>query len=386
VSESSRPGVPDEHRLRIVHVGLSGLADTVNGATVSAWSLMAQQAPRHDLTVIARDVALARRHGEGFLLNYRLRGHDIKLLTFSSRRSAARLPRRIIEMRPDLVHFHSAGHPYHAWISASLRRHAVPYVVKPGGALAPPLLRRGRRLTKTAFKHLGHKQHLAGAKGVVAVSPRETDRIGAYLSTKGARVHLIRNPVDERLFDLELSFPSGRTNVVYLGRFDVHHKGLDFMVAMAQSTPEAEFHLYGDGNDDALMDERGSPLALPENINVHGPVFGAAKAHVFSGASIYLQTSRWEAFGMSIAEAMASGTPPVVRETADLADELEAAKAGVILPSDPRQAADVLRRALSDQRELVVIARRARDYAREHFHPIKISHSYECLYRQVLND
>jgi glycosyltransferase involved in cell wall biosynthesis len=368
-----------------VHVGLSGLANTVNGATVSAWSLVAQQAPRHDLTVVVRDVAAARRYGEGILSHQRLQEQDFKLLPFSSRRSAFRLPGRIVELHPDLVHFHSAGHPYHAWISASLRRHKVPYVVKPGGALAPPLLRRGRRLAKAAFKHFGHKQHLAGARGIVAVSWRETDRIGAYAASKTARVYQIRNPVDESFFQLERSLPDGRKNIVYLGRFDVHHKGLDFMATVAKSVPEAEFHLYGGSDDELLMDARGRPLALPENIHLHGPVFEGAKARVLAEASIYLQTSRWEAFGISIAEAMASGTPPAIRETTDLAQELGTAEAAIILPSEPRHAAEILRKALSSERELSTIASRARDYAYEHFHPSRISQQYDCLYHLALN-
>jgi glycosyltransferase involved in cell wall biosynthesis len=114
--------------------------------------------------------------------------------------------------------------------------------------------------------------------------------------------------------DLFGSLPDGDRAAVALtvsnvARLSLERKGLGPFVDAARLVPELEFVLVGDWVDDAadLLRARAA-----ENVRLTGRLADEALDAEYRRASVYVQASRHEAFGMSLAEAMLAGCIPVV--------------------------------------------------------------------------
>lgn len=119
----------------------------------------------------------------------------------------------------------------------------------------------------------------------------------------------------------------------FLGRLDIKHKGLDILigaVALAKdSCPNIRLELAGPDfqNNRALLEQQAASLGIKELVEFTGPVYGDAKQEFFNRTDLFVHLCRWEAFGIGIIEAMLSGTPVLLSNKANLAEELDYAKA-----------------------------------------------------------
>jgi glycosyltransferase involved in cell wall biosynthesis len=98
-------------------------------------------------------------------------------------------------------------------------------------------------------------------------------------------------------------------------RANLWRKGHEPFVRAARFLPEVEFALVGNWRDDAIEHLRG--IATP-NVTFTGRVDGATLLDYYRQASVYVQVSAHEGFGMSVAEAMLAGCVPVVTRTGAL--------------------------------------------------------------------
>jgi glycosyltransferase involved in cell wall biosynthesis len=260
---------------------------------------------------------------------------------------------RALRRRADVLHLHSAFAPRLAWVQAVFGG-VVPVVAAPHGGLAWPVLGRGRA-KKLAWSVLVERRRLRATDLLLAVTAAEARDIGAYLGRRRPPVAVLPNPVR-----LEAGVPGAgrdRRRVVFLGRFDVLTKGLDRLVVAAGHS-RAEFHLYGRPRPG------GPPVASAGNVVMHPPVFGAAKAAVLAGAAAYVQPSRWEAFGMSLAEAALAGTPLIVAADCALAGDVVGHGCGIRVDfDDPPGAAAAIDALLGDDAARLDMGRRAADWA-----------------------
>jgi glycosyltransferase involved in cell wall biosynthesis len=172
--------------------------------------------------------------------------------------------------------------------------------------------------------------------------------------------------------------------VTFLGRFDVLQKGIDLVVEVARSLPEVEFYLYG--SEEPKNREQLQQLQRDCTANIHfcDPVYGEEKARVLSDSSLYLQMSRWDGFGLSVAEAMYLGVPCAIAETLNLAEVFQERDLGAVLSAKPAIAAQQLRAILQQGDRLWQWSKRGQSFARSQFQPDAVAAQYLELYREVL--
>lgn len=100
--------------------------------------------------------------------------------------------------------------------------------------------------------------------------------------------------------------------VIAVGRL-TFQKGLDRLVniwaTVYQSYPDWHLDLYGGGEDKNALLQQIQQLGLSEAVTIHEPVSDVSK--VYTSASIYAMTSRYEGFPMVLLEAMSYGLPIV---------------------------------------------------------------------------
>jgi glycosyltransferase involved in cell wall biosynthesis len=161
------------------------------------------------------------------------------------------------------------------------------------------------------------------------------------------------------------ALPSGEREPIALTVGNVawltfERKGLRAFVEASRFAPEVRFVLVGDWKDDSIdrLRELGG-----DNIEYTGRVSDAELADWYRRASVYVQASRHEGFGMSVAEAMLGGCVPVV-STAGALPEVVGDVGTQLDRADPPAIAEAVRSALgSDPRERA----RARDRVLERF-------------------
>lgn len=159
----------------------------------------------------------------------------------------------------------------------------------------------------------GHFFQMFVLNGAAIVLPDSRDAEKGALELLGdtAKLTLIYLGIDTEKFH-----PSGTKvdKVITVGvvsRSNLKRKGLETFVKSAAYLPDVEFLLIGDFLDDSINYLRS---IASRNVEFTGFVTESELVKYYQTAKVYVQVSAHEAFGASLAEAMASGCAPVVTD------------------------------------------------------------------------
>lgn len=166
----------------------------------------------------------------------------------------------------------------------------------------------------------------------------------------GMPVDMVGAGVPEELFDL-VRRPAGF--LLYFGRLDVFHKGLDTLIeAMAilvRERPSLELRIAGRGNGGERVLAMARALGIEKNVLLLGAVSDEQRNSLFAEAAVQLMPSRFEGFGLAAAEAMAAGVPLIASLAGSLPEVVDAPSGGVLVPpGDPAALASATARLLDD--------------------------------------
>ncbi len=155
--------------------------------------------------------------------------------------------------------------------------------------------------------------------------------------------HVVPEPIDiaewRKLLEQNPA-PSMRFTVLFVGRF-YRRKRLDTLLraaaALRARVPGIEFRIIGDGPHARHLTRLAQALELDGSVAWLGNVSRAELAAEYNRASLFCLPSEQEAFGIVLAEAMASGVPIVAARAAALPEV--APQAALFTPGDHGQLA-----------------------------------------------
>jgi len=102
--------------------------------------------------------------------------------------------------------------------------------------------------------------------------------------------------------------------VLFGGRLSVYHKGIDILIKVIQEVIKAnkniKFHIFGSGEDGQKLVEALSSK-YSSNVKYLGFISNDQVENEYLNASLYIMTSRIEAFPLVILEAQAHGLPVI---------------------------------------------------------------------------
>lgn len=149
---------------------------------------------------------------------------------------------------------------------------------------------------------------------------------------------------------------SPRDQVLTVGSLkaeSIRRKGVDRFLEVARRFPDTRFVVAGSLRDEAARTLADDP---PDGVDFLGFVPDDELDELYRRAGAYLQLSLHEAFGISVAESMASGCIPVVSDRAALPEVV--GDAGHVVPyGDTDAAAEAVREALDAGEEARARAR-----------------------------
>jgi glycosyltransferase involved in cell wall biosynthesis len=248
----------------------------------------------------------------------------------------------------DLVVLNSAWAPHNAVAGGVAHRLGIPYVVAPRGAYEADIFRR-RRVVKRLWWTAVERRLVARARAVHLFFDAERpilDRLGFH-----GDVVVAPNGVEA---PDAFRWDGGRGGyVLWMGRYDPQHKGVDLLVRAVQLLPEVrrpQLRLHGPDYKGGKhrVRELVHELVLQPWVRVGDAVYGQEKWATLSNALGFVYPSRWEGFGNSVAEAASIGVPTICtpyylgrflaeRDAAILAEPTPAALAEALLElSTPR--------------------------------------------------
>lgn len=254
--------------------------------------------------------------------------------------------------RPDIIHGFSFWYQPADAAARFARRRGVPFILHPMFYINAVR----RKLVWQLYQHTIGRQTFAAANAVVVISPYEQHLIEQHdLPTK--RFVLIPPGINSRELARRRDNPliaRGLTGtyVLIVSRL-APGKGLLSAIAVWPKLlkTQPDVHLVIAGEDFGLkvrLQSQISQLHLNDRVHLVGHLPRADLIGAYQHAAVLLHPSFYEAFGITVAEALAAGTPVIARRTGSLPFVAPHAQGALLFESDTEML-DYLQTMLNDR-------------------------------------
>lgn len=256
---------------------------------------------------------------------------------------------KIKDEHPDVVIFHGIYYFELLPISSFLRKHNIPYFVELHGAMSIENMRKSK-IKKTISNYLFLNKVIRKACGIIYLNEQELNN-----STVRDLNHthlIIPNgcyPTGHRL-----AYRDNTVNITFIGRIDIHHKGLDILIDAITEIQDflqekkVHFSFYGNGGDKQIQWLKNEISRLGNIADYYGPVYGDDKKSAFTNTDIFIHTSRYEGFPMAILEALSYGIPCIVTPGVNVTDIIEKNDCGWVTDLDLHSISQAIIKAVND--------------------------------------
>lgn len=294
----------------------------------------------------------------------------------------------------DLAHIHGCWN-FASWdAGAAFRLLPLPYVLSPRGMLEPWSFAHGRIKKRIAYS-LFERRNVAGAAAIHATTAEERDgveRLGLGVPTRvipnGLALEEFETMPEGRGFRQRHGIGAGDLLALFLGRIHVK-KGLETLCSaferVAAANPAARLAIVGEGDADYVGSLRARFAASVGRraIIFAGKLEGAARLEALAAADIFALASHSENFGLSIAEAMASGKPVVISRECPW-PEIESWGAGARVENSPEAFAEALGRLAGDGELRRRMGASGRREMFAHYSWSRVAEEMRGLYEEIL--
>lgn len=280
------------------------------------------------------------------------------------------------------------------------RKHNVPYILQTHGSHSQALTSFQKTKLKRIFDFIWGHRIMKDASRLIALTQAEVEqyRSMGIKGIKEDRYEIIPNGIQlsefENLpergsFRSRYGLNSNQRVILFLGRIE-KNKGLD-LLAQAFTDLSSDFNdakLVIAGPDDAYLPtlkKTIKELGIVERVILPGPLYGKYKLEAFVDADVFVLSSMYEAFPMSILEACACGLPVVITDRCCIADII-GEKAGLVVPYKRDVLSNAITRLLSDYDLRQRFSNYGKTLVNQKLNWSIIVPLLEDIYRSVLNN
>lgn len=157
------------------------------------------------------------------------------------------------------------------------------------------------------------------ADEVIAVSNWEHGQLAADLRVDAT---VIPNGLDSERFAEAEPVERDRPYLLTVGRLE-EYKGIQHSIRAMTDLPEYDLLIAGSGPYRDQLEQIARTEGVDDHVVFLGYVDDNELSRLYAGAEVYVTMSEFEAYGMTVSEALAAGSPCVVREAAALIDWID---------------------------------------------------------------
>ena len=284
---------------------------------------------------------------------------------------------------PDIVVFHEVFRPQYIHIYKELEKANIPYIIFPHGCLTKGALSE-KWLKKKIAMALIFNRFIKHSRAIQCLSLFEQENtisvVPSFIGTNGFNVA-----------SGEVQKERNKKNIVYIGRIDIFHKGIDLLIKAASIVKAkleekgVAIHLYGpiESYTGRKINNCIKKMQLENTLFLHNAVFGDAKLQVLRSAGFFIQTSRYEGMPMGLLEAMSNGIPVIVTRGTSLSQFVDQYEAGYSAENDENSIAEALVKA-SECNDVLEKGLHAKQIIAENFSWEKVSRSNVNEYQRII--
>lgn len=248
----------------------------------------------------------------------------------------------------DIFHLHSVYLPTNCTIAKIIKEANIPYILSPHGGYNIKNKTKSNIsfIKKSIFNKIYEERFVNDAHKLYALTQKEErdlklqfDNDNISIIPNGSNgVKNIEN-IDNKKFNLHGEY------MVYCGRLDVKHKGIDLLIesynrAIKQYPELNSLKLAIVGPQKGMKKDLKKINKLIDKYNLSnkviltGGLYGKEKDEIIKKSLFYIQCSRWEGFGLSIIEAIELKKPVLITESCDISSYLKKYDYGIVSKLD----------------------------------------------------
>jgi starch synthase (maltosyl-transferring) len=239
----------------------------------------------------------------------------------------------------------------------------------------------GRRTARWVDKYVCVSQAVADFAEQVMRLPRE-------------KLLVIPNGIDVAAFHdavpasgAKLAMEAGRRMILFVGRLD-RQKRPDWLIerlpAIAQSLPEHDLVIVGEGPLRGTLNRRAEQLGVADRVHLVG--WQPDVARFYAAADLLVLTSAWEGMPNVVLEAMAASRPVVATDVHGVVELLGDTAAEQVVPlNDPQALVAAVVRIAGDKHLATRLGTQNRQRVAGHFSIEATVRAYVELYRSLLD-
>lgn len=286
---------------------------------------------------------------------------------------------------PDIVIFHEIYRPQFSQVSYNLRKNNVPYIIMAHGAFTKQA-QNSKRLKKLIANNTFFRSYIKKSAAVQCLSELETkNSLQAKLKFVGTNGMFVPDNKKE-------TFSENSVKLTYIGRLDIHIKGIDLMLEAVASVADfmrkenAILNLYGPetlnwADEIKVMIKEKN---ITDIVKLNPAITGEEKRKVLLNTDIFIQTSRTEGMPLSILEAMSYGIPCIVTKGTNMGEFAEKNNLGWVSETSSYSIAETIKKAILDRDSWENKSGNARKLIEDEFSWDKVSSETIRHYEEIL--
>ena len=141
---------------------------------------------------------------------------------------------------------------------------------------------------------------------IITVSEASREKIAADYSVDPAKIHVIHNGIDTDFY--KKTKPTQPKTVLTVGSYQHPRRGFPYLLQVYKKLSELGYTINDAGR---RTEEQAAILDRIPHVTQHEVVVSENMPDLYSEASVFISTSLYEGFGLSIAEAFSCETPVV---------------------------------------------------------------------------
>ena len=272
---------------------------------------------------------------------------------------------------PNIVIFQGIYFLKYFTISRFLKKYKIPYVVVPRCSMTEAA-QKSKKLKKKIFNILFFNKFINGAAKIQFLTQNEYYESKKCFSFKDYFVcgNGIEIPDNKYRIKHRKEF-----KVVFIGRINVYHKGLDVLLDSIRDNKtwfiknNVYLNLYGSNSDNGYeyINRYIKINCLMDIVNLNEAVYGKEKERILLDSDVFIHTSRLEGQPTAVIEAVSYGIPVVVTPGTNIMDIVKENKLGYISNFDKEAVFKTIKKVFEEKKYFNQISKNEIKYAKENF-------------------